>query len=115
MLLRCIFATVLATPLAGCNSDSRVNERVLEVAANAFSDASGECLLDVLDRGIWYEVSSNCASLSTLATQVIEAGGDLESAPCKYKLIVENAKSVAWSARASSALGGGMQTLFPNQ
>lgn len=115
MLIRCIVAMALAAQLAGCFSDSRVNERTLEIAAKAFSDAADECLLDVRDRGVRYERSPNCASLSALATRVIDAGGDLEAAPCKYKLMVESAKSVAWSARASSALGGGMQTLFPRQ
>jgi len=97
--------SVLIVMLSGC-LDFASNNR-LEVAANALSHAADEYLYlyDVRDRKLKYESAPNCTALSALSTQYIEAGGFDKNIPAKYQLIAEQARTVAWMARAISASG----------
>jgi|CXWL01.1.fsa_nt_gi hypothetical protein len=95
--------SVLIVMLSGC-LDFASNNR-LEVAANALSHAADECLYDVRDRKLKYESAPNCTALSALSTQYIEAGGFDKNTPAEYQLIAEQARTVAWMARAISASG----------
>jgi len=117
-----VFATILsASFLTGCDSKTAVdwkyvfgvgNHASLEATVTAFSKGADECLLDVRDRGLRYEASRNCAALKTLSLAYIEAGGTSPSEPSRIEAKGQSALAVAWSARAASCLGGGMNFLW---
>jgi hypothetical protein len=94
---------ILAT-LILCVSGCRDNRR-LELAAGALSKSADACLIAVRDRGAKYETCPDCAALSTLATQYIEAGGFQDGVPLKTALVAEEARTSAWMARAMSGSG----------
>lgn len=96
-------AIVLYGLIYGC-SGTRGNHR-LEIASKALSDASEQCLLDVRDRKLKYDSAPNCVALDTMARQYIEAGGLEKNEPIEYRLIAEQARTMAWMARAISASG----------
>ena len=96
-------ALVLYGLIYGC-SGTRGNHR-LEIASKALSDASEQCLLDVRDRKLEYDSAPNCVALDTMARQYIEAGGLEKNEPIEYRLIAEQARTMAWMARAISASG----------
>ena len=95
-----VVAAATVFSVTGCADNAR-----LELSANALSKAADECLLDVRDRRMKYEKSPNCASLSTLSLQYIEAGGFRTETPAKYALIAEKARATAWIALATSESG----------
>lgn len=88
------------------------NYKNLEFAVKSFSDGVDECLLDVRDRGLKWEQSRNCAALGALSKAYINAGGQTPGEPSYLKAQVSDALSRAWSAKAASCLGGGMQSLW---
>ena len=117
-----VFATILsAVFLTGCDTkpvaDGKYllgvgNHTRLEAAVKVFAKGADECLLDVRDRGLRYETSRNCASLKAFSLAYIEAGGTSPSEPSRIEAKGQSALAVAWSARAASCLGGGMNFLW---
>jgi len=119
--------------LGGCSS-SDYNERVkhgrfkhdfrywtglgnyekLEAAADTYLEGTNECLLDVRDRGITYEISANCALLEKLAAAYLSAGGNAPNGeePSVIYARGQEALMYTWMARAVSALGGGHQNVW---
>ena len=87
--------------IAACRSNTRAM-----MAAKALSEAADECLYDVRDRGLRYENASHCSALGPLAQQYIGAGGFQEGAPTDAALVAEQARAVAWMARATSLADG---------
>src|SRR5262245_42109591 len=86
--------------LTGCNSDQQ-----LEQAARNLSSAAEACLLDVRDRAMKYEGSHHCADLGKISLRYIEAGGERSDTPVRHQLTAEQARTMAWMARAISASG----------
>lgn len=117
-----IFATILSVVfLTGCDTKTVVDGKYLlgigdharlETAVTVFSKGADECLLDVRDRGLRYEASRNCAALKSLSLAYIDAGGTSPSEPSRIEVKGQSALAVAWSARAASCLGGGMNFLW---
>lgn len=77
----------------------------LQIAAEALSRTADECLYDVRDRHQTWEASRNCAALSALASEYIDAGG-FDKEPAKIRTIADQARLTAWMARATSLAGG---------
>ena len=102
-LWQIIAAMTLSIFLSGCSGGNR--DYKLEIATRALSDAAEKCLLDVRDRNLKYDSASNCTALDALAKQYIEAGGLDKKEPIEYQLIAEQARTMAWMARAISASG----------
>jgi hypothetical protein len=75
------------------------------VAADALTRAADACLIDVRDRDLAWERSTNCASLSSLADSYIALGG-FQSEPAEVRVIAEQARATAWMARTVSLPGG---------
>jgi len=110
-----------STMLSGCDSRKTTDMKYLlglgdysklEAAVDAFSNGTGECLLDVRDRGLKFESSPNCTALSVLSKSYLAAGGQKEDEPSPLSAKANYARSVAMSARAVSCVGGGFQIFW---
>jgi hypothetical protein len=100
--LRLIVALGPAIALLGCQQPDSAR---LAAAVEAFSKAADECLLDIRDRSMKYDRSSNCSSLGTLSRLYIDAGGGSSETPLQYEIVFERARATAWIARAISETG----------
>jgi hypothetical protein len=101
--MRALFLTSTAVAalllLAGCN------DQQLGQAAKDFSEAAEACLLDVRDRHMKYEQSRHCSRLREVSMRYVEAGGARSDTPARHALTAEEARTMAWMARAISASG----------
>lgn len=107
-MIRALRSTVIsvllfgtAVLLMGC----RQANFELRAAADGLSRTADECLYDVRDRNLTWERSSNCASLSALASRYIALGG-FQAENVDVRLTAERARTTAWMARATSLAGG---------
>jgi hypothetical protein len=71
--------------------------------AISLSKGAEECLIDVRDKGLKYERSSNCVGLKGLFNAYARAGGMMPDEPTQSVLIAEQARTTAWNALAISA------------
>ena len=92
---------LLMSLLSACSS----GESQLDTIAVQLRDAVNRCVVDVRDRTLKYENSTNCRSLGRLAQQYVAAGGFKESAPCRADRVAETARARAWMALAVSKTG----------
>jgi hypothetical protein len=86
--------------LAGCEG-----AEMRSVQARILANAADECVYDVRDRGLTYETSRNCSSLSGLASQYIAVGGFKDLGVPKnpsHAQLAQSARTSAWMARALS-------------
>ncbi len=93
----------------GLASDKNV---ILEMTASYLKLRALKCLFDVKDRGEKFEDSSNCQALGMESLQYARVGGwELDSqgyikdSYTKHALNAEQARTLAWRARAISAAG----------
>jgi hypothetical protein len=77
----------------------------LESIAHQLGDAANRCVTDVRDRGVKYENSEHCKSLSKIAQEYTRAGGLKDGAPANADRIAERARARAWMALAISKSG----------
>ena len=87
--------------LSACSS----GESQLDTIAVQLRDAVNRCVLDVRDRGVKYENSTNCRSLGRIAQQYVASGGFKDSAPSRADRVAEGARARAWMALAVSKTG----------
>lgn len=92
---------LLLSLLSACSS----GESDLDTIAVQLRDAVNRCVVDVRDRGVKYETSTNCRSLGRIAQQYVASGGFKDSAPCRADRIAESARARAWMALAVSKTG----------
>ncbi|MGA7488918.1 MAG: hypothetical protein WBW74_18510 [Xanthobacteraceae bacterium] len=88
------------------------SETKLDPIAGQLRDAVNRCVLDVRDRRVKYEDSSNCRSMGRIAQQYVDAGGFTQSAPCHADRVAENARARAWMALAISKAGDPNLTIW---
>jgi len=111
-----IIATIGARLVIGClmltsGACMQTEDARLQVAAEALSRSADECLYDVRDRKQTWEISRNCAALSALASEYIDAGG-FDQEPAKIRAIADQARLTAWMARATSLAGGARVSIW---
>lgn len=92
---------LLLSLLSACSS----GESELDTIAVRLRDAVNRCVVDVRDRGVKYESSTNCRSLGRIAQQYVASGGFKDNAPCRADRIAESARARAWMALAMSKTG----------
>jgi hypothetical protein len=92
---------VLVSLTAACSA----GKSQLESIAIQLNDAANRCVLDVRDRRVKYEDSTNCRSMGRIAQQYVDAGGFTDSAPCPADRIAQRARARAWMALAVSKAG----------
>jgi len=90
------FLPLLLVP--GCKGSER------EDAALAFYGDAEQCLFNVRE-GTKFENSPNCGHLKQSSQRYINLGGQTETESSKSALIAEQARTMAWMARAISASG----------
>jgi hypothetical protein len=103
-----VIALVSATPTSGCGGRSAT----LRATAEALSKSADQCLLDVRDRRLTYEMSRNCSALGALAGTYVEAGGFQPGVAADIAIVAEQARATAWMARATSLAGGRFLSLW---
>ena len=99
-------SAILLFTLSGC-VDVVFRDPKIESAAQAFSNAASDCLLDVRDNDIPYFKSINCTKRLTQTSAVYTSFSDTkpvytDEAIPRHAYIAEGAKSMAWSAAAIS-------------
>ena len=97
-LLRAV-SVIAAVGLLGCELARKPG---LQAGADALSRAAEDCLVDVRDRRLTFEASRHCSALSALSKSYIHEGGFQENVPAKIGLVAEQARTMAWMARAIS-------------
>jgi hypothetical protein len=100
--MRSTMFLAVSMSLAGCSSLTAKNPIKEAKTLNAMAE---KCLLDVRDRNLEYETSSNCKALGKLSQSYINAGGQLPDEPVETQLVAEQAAKMAWTAQAVSATG----------